>query len=210
MYLYLLDNKNETLDVFKVFKAEIETQCDKQIKIVRSDRGGEYYGRYTEDGQALGPFARFLQEHGIVAQYTTPGSPDQNGVAERRNRTLMDMVRSMLSNLKLPRSMWTEALKTAAYILNRVPTKAVFKTPFELFKGWKPSLQHMRVWGCPAEIKVYNPHERKLDLRTISGYFIGYAEKSKGYRFYCPSNRTSIVESRNAKFLKNDVISGSD
>ena len=63
-----------------------------QIKIVRSDRGGEYYGRYTEDGQAPRPFAKFLQEHGIVSQYTMPNSPDQNGVAERRNRTLLDMV----------------------------------------------------------------------------------------------------------------------
>ncbi|KAF7807447.1 Retrovirus-related Pol polyprotein from transposon TNT 1-94 [Senna tora] len=67
MFLYLLNNKNEALDAFKVFKAEVDKQCDKQIKIVRSDRGGEYYGRYTEDGQAPGPFARFLQEHGIVA-----------------------------------------------------------------------------------------------------------------------------------------------
>ena len=147
----------------------------------------------------VGPFARFLQEHGIVAQYTMPGSPDQNGVAERRNRTLMDMVRSMLCNSKLPRSMWTEALKTAAYILNRVPTKAVSKTLFELFKDWKPSLQHMRVWGCLAEIRVYNPHERKLDPRTISGYFIGYAKRSKGYRFYCPSYNTRTVESRNVE-----------
>ena len=69
-----------------------------------------------------------------------PDSLDQNGVAERRNQTLMDMVRSMLSNSKLPKSLWTEALKTTAYILNRVPTKAVPKTPFELFKGWKSSL----------------------------------------------------------------------
>ena len=210
MYLYLLNNKYEALDAFKVFKAEVEKQCGKQIKIVRSDRGGEYYGRYTEDGQAPGPFARFLQEHGIVAQYTMPGSPDQNGVAERRNRTLLDMVRSMLASSKLPKSLWTEALKTAVYILNRVPTKAVEKTPFELFKGWKPSLRHMRVWGCPSEVRVYNPQEKKLDPRTISGYFIGYAERSKGYRFYCPSNSTRIVESRNAKFLENDLISGSD
>ena len=68
----------------------------------------------------------------------------------------------------------------------------------------------MRVWGCPAEIRVHNLHERKLDPRTISGYFIGYAEKSKGYRFHCPSYSIRIMESRNAKFLKNDVISGSD
>ena len=107
---------------------------------MRSDRGGEYYGKYTENGQAPGAFAKFLQENGIVAQYTMSGSPDQNGVAERRNRTLMDMVRSMRSNTKLRQFLWTETLKTAVYILNRVPTKAVSKTPFESFKGWKPSL----------------------------------------------------------------------
>ncbi|KAL4354134.1 hypothetical protein GQ457_06G003750 [Hibiscus cannabinus] len=189
---------------------QVEKQCGKQIKIVRTDRGGEYYGRYTEDGQVPGPFAKFLQDNGIVGQYTMPGSPDQNGVAERRNQTLMDMVRSMLSGSKLPKSLWVEALKTAVYILNRVPTKAVPKTPFELFKGWKPSLRHIRVWGCPSEVRIYNPQEKKLDPRTISGYFIGYAEKSKGYRFYCPSHSTRIVESRNAKFLENDSVSGSD
>ncbi|KAJ9692948.1 hypothetical protein PVL29_011870 [Vitis rotundifolia] len=210
MYLYILHNKNEALDAFKVFKAEVEKQCGKQIKIVRLDRGGEYYGRYLEDGQSPGPFAKFLQEHGIVAQYTMPGSPDQNGVAERRNRTLLDMVRSMLSSSKLPKFLWTEALKTAVYILNRVPTKAIPKTPFELLKGWKPSLWHMRVWGCSSKVRIYNPQEKKLDPRTISGYFIGYAEKSKGYRFYCPSHNTRIVESRNAKFLEYDLVSGSD
>ena len=90
------------------------------------------------------------------------GSLDHNGVAERRNRTLMDMVRSMRSNTKLPQCLWTEALKMAVYILNRVPTKAVSKTPFELFKGWKPSLRHIRVWGCPSEVRTYNPQEKKL------------------------------------------------
>ena len=98
MYVYLLQNKYEEFDAFKVFKAEVENQCRKQIQIVRSDRGGEYYGRYIENGQAPGPFEKFLQEHGIVAQHTMSGSLDQNGVAERRNRTLVDMVRSMLSN----------------------------------------------------------------------------------------------------------------
>ena len=85
MYLYILHNKNEALDAFKVLKAEVEKQCGKQIKIMRSDRGREYYGRYLEDGQAPGPFAKFIQEHGIVAQYTMSGFPDQNGVIERRN-----------------------------------------------------------------------------------------------------------------------------
>ena len=161
---------------------------------MRSDRGGEYYGKYTENGQAPGAFVKFLQENEIVAQYIMLGSPNQNGVAEKRNRTLMDMVKSMRSKTKLPQYLWSEALKMAMYILNRVPTKVVPKTPFELFKGWKPSLRHLRVWGCPSEVRIYNPQEKKLDPRTISGYFIGYVERSKGYRFYCPSHSTRIVE----------------
>lgn len=83
---------------------------------MRSDRGREYYGRYTENGQAPRPFVRFLQDHGIVAQYTMSGTPYQNGVSERGNCTLMDMVRSMRSNLKLPQFLWTEARKTAVYV----------------------------------------------------------------------------------------------
>ena len=138
-----------------------------------------------------------------------PGSPYQNGVVEKRNLTLMDMVRSMRSNSKLLESLWTKALKTTVYILNRVPTKAIPKTPFELWKGWKPSLRHIRVWGCPFEVRVYNPQKKKQDPRTISAYFIGCVESSKGYKFYCPSHRTRIVESRNAKFLENDLISES-
>ncbi|KAK2444048.1 hypothetical protein QL285_015103 [Trifolium repens] len=103
-----------------------------------------------------------------------------------------------------------DTLKTVVYILNRVPFKAASKTPIELFKGWKPSLRHMRFWGCPSKVRIYNPQEKKLDPRTISGYFIGCAQRSKGYRFYCPSHTTRIVESRNAKFLEDHLISGSD
>ena len=210
MYLYMLHNNDEALNAFKVFKAEVEKQCGKQIKIARTDRGGEYYGRYTEDGQVLGSFAKFLQDHVIVAQYTMPGSPDKNSVAERRNKTLLDMVRIMLSSSKLPKILWPEALKTTAYILNQVPTKVVSKTPFVLFKGWKPSLRHMCIWGCPSEVRIYNPQEKKLDPRTISGYFVGYAEKFKGYRFCYPHHSLRFVESRNSKFLENDLASGSD
>ena len=100
-----------------------------------------------------------------------PGTPQQNGVAERRNRTLMEMVRSMMSYSSVPISLWGEALKTAMYILNRVPSKAVPKTPFELWTGRKPSLRHIHIWGCPAEARIYNPHEKKLDSRTIIWIF---------------------------------------
>ena len=129
--------------------------------------------------------------------------PQQNGVAKRRNRTLMDMVRSMLSNSTLPLLLWMYSLKTAVYLLNRVLSKAVPKTHFELWTGRKPSLRHLHVWGCPAEVRVYNLHEKKLDLRTIGGYFIGYLGKSKGFRFYCPTNHsTRTVETGNASSLK--------
>jgi transposase InsO family protein len=144
-YIFLIHEKSEVLDMFKIYKAEIELKQEKKIKIVRSDRGGEFYGRYGEAGQIPGPFAKFLQECGVDAQYTIPGEPEQNGVAERRNRTLMDMVRSMMSNTSLPTFLWGDALKTAAYILNRVPSRSVPKTPFELWCGHKPSLSHFRI-----------------------------------------------------------------
>ena len=136
------------------------------------------------------------------------GTPQQNGVSKRRNRTLLDMVRSMVSNASLPISLWTYALKVAMYLQNKVPSKAIQKKPFELWTRRKPSLRHLHVWGCPAEIRYYNPHEKKLDARIISGYFIGYLEKSKGFRFYCPNHITMIIESGNARFIENDEVSG--
>ena len=167
--------------MFKIFKAEVENQYELKIKVVRLDRGGEYYGRHTTCGQIPSPFAKFLQENGIVAQYSTSGEPQQNGVAERRNRTLMNMVRSMLSNFTLPVSLWMEALKTATQISNHVPSKLVPKIPYELWTARKPSMNCFHVWGCAAEAKLFNPSLGKLDPKTESCYFIGYPDKSKGY-----------------------------
>ena len=92
-----------------------------------------------------GPFAKFLEECGITPQYTMPGTPSMNGVAERRNRTLKDMVRSMISHSTLPTSLLGKALKIAVYILNRVPTKATNKTPHEIWTGKRPSLKHLDI-----------------------------------------------------------------
>jgi len=110
-------------------------------------------------------------------------------------------VRSMVSHSSLPKSRWGEALKTAAYILNRVLSKAVNKTPYELWTSKKPSIKHLHIWGCPTEAYPYRPHERKLDSRTISCYFVGYAKHSRGYKFYDPTLR-SIFETGNARFLE--------
>ena len=180
-YLYLIHDKSQSLDVFKNYKAEVENQLNKRIKRVRSDHGGKYYGRYDGSGeQCPGQFTKFLEECGIVPQYTIPGTPSMNGVAERRNRTLKDMVRSMINHSTLPTSLWGKALKTVVYILNIVPTKAIDKTPYDIWTGKKPSLKHLHIWGCPAEARPYRPNEKKLDLRSISCYFIVYFERSRG------------------------------
>jgi transposase InsO family protein len=135
-YIYLIKENAQDLDTFKSFKSKIELQLNKKIKGARSDRGGEYYGRSDGSGeQQPEPFAKFLEDNGIMPQYTMSGSSTMNGVAERRNRTLMEMTRSMISHTSIPLNLLGEALKTAVYILNRVPTKAANKTPYELWTG---------------------------------------------------------------------------
>ena len=161
-YLYFIHEKSQSLDVFKNFKAKVENQLGKKIKVVKSNSGGEYYGRYDGSSeQRSGPFTKYLMECGIVPQYTMSGAPSQNGVVERQNRTLKDMVRSMINHSTLPESLWGEAVKTVVYILNRVPSKAIAKTPYKLWTNKKPSIMHLHVWGCPVEVRPYKPNEKK-------------------------------------------------
>ncbi|KAI5316461.1 hypothetical protein L3X38_036168 [Prunus dulcis] len=186
-YIYLIKEKSSALDKFKIYKAEVENQLNLKIKVVRSDRGGEYYGRFNETGRNPGPFAKFLQEEGIIAQYTNPGTPQQNGISERRNRTLKDMIRSMMSCTNLPIFLWGEALKTANYILNRTPTKSLNKIPYEVWNGRKPNIKHLRVWGCKAEVKPYNPVEKKLDPKTLSGILLAILKEQRDIDFIAPN-----------------------
>ena len=135
--------------------AESEKQLGKSLKTLRSDRRGEYLDTEFKD---------HLLEHGILSQLTAPGTPQQNGVAERRNRMLLDMIRSMMSYSSLPISFWGYSLQMAVYILNVVPSKSIQKTPLELWNGHKPSLRHFRIWGCPAH--VLKGKTGKLEPRT--------------------------------------------
>ncbi|GKE41225.1 retrotransposon protein, putative, ty1-copia subclass, partial [Tanacetum coccineum] len=121
-YVYLLKHKHEVFETFKVFQKKVENQLGKTIKSLRSDRGGEYMSQ---------EFLDHLKGHGIIAYRTPPYTPQHNGVSKRRNRTLLDMVRSMMSQTTLPKSFWDYALETAARILNMVPTKKIEKTPYE-------------------------------------------------------------------------------
>ncbi|EXB30863.1 Retrovirus-related Pol polyprotein from transposon TNT 1-94 [Morus notabilis] len=156
---------------------------------LRSDRWGEYLDQEFRD---------FLIEEGVVSQLTTPGTPQQNGIAERRNQTLLDIIRSMLSYSSLHTSFWDYALRTAAYILNRVPSKSIPKTPLELWCGQKPSLRHVRIWGCPAH--VLKGKTEKLEPKSEVCMFVGYPDGTKGDFFYSPEDQkispqpTRVVE----------------
>ena len=105
------------------------------------------------------------------------------------------MVQCMLINSSLYEFLWGEALKTTAYILNKVPSKSAPKTPNELWSQRKPSLRHFHIWDCKVEVRPYNPQSKKFDPKTISRYFIGYCVGSRGSRFYCPSHTTRVTES---------------
>ena len=132
--MYLLKTKDEALNYFKIYKAEVENQLEKKIKRLRSDRGGEYISH---------EFSQFCAEHGIVHEVTPPYSPQSNGVAERKNRTLTDLVNAMLESAGMPKMWWGEAILTATFVLNRVITKRCEITPYEGWKGRKPNVNFL-------------------------------------------------------------------
>ncbi|GJZ44544.1 retrotransposon protein, putative, ty1-copia subclass [Tanacetum coccineum] len=154
-----------------VFKNEVENQLGKTIKALRTDRGGEYINQEFKD---------YLKACGIVQQLTPPYTPQHNGVSERRNRTLLDMVRSMMNLTTLPLSFWDYALESAACILNMVPTKKVDKTPYELWFGKVPNLSYLKVWGCEALVKRDTPD--KLQQRSVKVYLYRIPKGNDGGR----------------------------
>ncbi|KAJ9552910.1 hypothetical protein OSB04_016955 [Centaurea solstitialis] len=152
-------------------------------------RGGyRYFITFTDDFSS-DEFDNHLMECGIVSQLTPPYTPQMNGVSERRNRTLLDM---------------GHALETAAHILNRAPTKSVEKTPYELWKGKKPNISFLRIWGC--EVYVKRPTSEKLRPKSNKCFFVGYPKTTVGYYFYNPEENKVFV-ARNGKFLEEKFLS---
>ncbi|KAJ9552558.1 hypothetical protein OSB04_016603, partial [Centaurea solstitialis] len=194
-YVYLMRHKSETFEKFKEYQNEVQNLLDKRIKFLRSDRGGEYLSD---------EFDNHLMECGIVSQLTPPYTPQMNGVSERRNRTLLDMVRTMMCHSTLPMSFWGHALETAAHILNRAPTKLVEKTPYELWKGKKPNISFLKIWGC--EVYVKRPTSEKLKPKSDKCFFVGYPKTTVEYYFYNPEENKVFV-ARNEKFLEEKFLS---
>nr|GEW25942.1 retrotransposon protein, putative, Ty1-copia subclass [Tanacetum cinerariifolium] len=187
----------DVFETFKVFQKEVENQLGKIIKSQRSDHGNEYISQ---------EFLDHLKDHGIITHRTHPYTSKHNGVSKRRNKTLLDMVRSMMSQTTLPKSFWDYALKTAARILNMVPTKKVEKTPYEVWHGQAPKLSYLKVWGCEALVKrdTLTKHD-KLEPRSIKCIFIGYPKETIGYSFCYPLENKVLV-AQNAEFLENSII----
>ncbi len=169
-WVYPLKAKSEVFLCFKQFLLMAENVSSCTVGTLRSDRGGEYMSK---------EFDAFLAGRGIKHQFTVPYTPQQNGVAERKNRSLMEMARCMVKSQQLPHAFWLEAVMCAAYILNRCPTKALQSiTPYEAWHGKKPSIGHLRVFGCLAYALVPMQQRRKLDDKAVKCIFVGYSAES--------------------------------
>ncbi|KAI5323652.1 hypothetical protein L3X38_032724 [Prunus dulcis] len=162
MWVYFLEQKSEAFSVFKQFKAFGENESGHNLKVLRTDRGGEFTSN---------EFSEYCKSNGIKRELTARYTPQQNGVAERRNRTIVEMARSMVKAKSLPNTFWAEAIHTAVFILNRSPTKAVKdKTPFEAWHRFKPKVDFFKIFGCTEEVYVEQPQ--------------GYVEKGREDKVY--------------------------
>ena len=191
VWLYCIKKKSDVFSVFKKWKQEVENQVDVKIKKLRSDNGGEYDSV---------EFKLFLEENGIIMQRTVPGTPQQNGIAERMNQTLCERARSMRLNSGLPKEFWAEAVSTAAYLINRSPSAPLkMKVPQEVWTGKKATYDHLKVFGCASYILKSKEVRDKLDSKSEKVYFIGYGQNELGYRFW-NFKTNQIVRARNAVF----------
>jgi hypothetical protein len=190
-WIYFLKAKSEVFKRFQEFRALVENQSGKRIKVLRSDNGGEYSSRQ---------FIDFCAQHGIRRQMTVPYNPQQNGVAERKNRAITGATRSMLHDQSLPLYLWAEASATAVYLQNRSPHRILGKmTPEEAFTGRRPDVEHIRIFGCLTYSHVPSERRTKLDPTAQQGILVGYSEVSKAYRIYIPPLRRVVV-SRDVRF----------
>jgi hypothetical protein len=190
-WVYFLKSKDEVFNKFKEFKVLIENLSERNIKILRSDNGGEYTSK---------EFVNFCKYVGIKRELTTPYNPQQNGVAERKNRTIMEAVKTMIHDQDLPMCLWEEAAMATVYVKNRLSHSALgLKTPEEMFTGKKPEVSHLKIFGCPVFIHIPKEKRNKLEPSGKKGIFVGYCEVSKAFRIYIPGHH-HIEISRDVTF----------
>ncbi|GJY10560.1 putative ribonuclease H-like domain-containing protein [Tanacetum coccineum] len=201
--VFLVDKKaeDETREILKNFIKEIENLVDKKVKIIKSDNGTEFKNKVMDD---------FCREKGIKGEYSVARTPQQNGVAKRRNRTLTEATRTMLADSKLSTTFWAKVVSTACYVQNTVlVVKPHNKEPYELFRGFKPALSFMRPFGCHVTILNTLDSLGKFDVKSDEGFFVGYSLSSKDFRVYNTRTRR-VEENLHIRFLENKpLIEGS-
>lgn len=175
-FVYFMKEKNEVFKYFREFKAMVENQKNDNIKILRTDNGGEFCSKAIED---------FLKSFGIIHQKTNSYTPEQNGMAERNNRSIVEKARCLLFDANLDKSFWAEAVSTAVYLKNRsIASGLNGKTPYEVWYGKKPILNHIRLFGSPVMVHVPKERRTKWDKKARQHILVGYSEQVKGYRIY--------------------------
>jgi hypothetical protein len=180
MWVPVLGSKGEAANGSRHAQAAAEAECGGKLRVLRTDDGGEFMAA---------EFASYCADEGIQRHYSAPYSPQQNGVVERHNQTVVGMAQALLKQRGMPAVFWGEAVVPAVYILNRSPTKALDgRTPYEAWHGCKPAVSHLRVFGCLTFAKELG-HIGKLDDRSTPGVFIGYAEGSKAYHILDPETQ---------------------
>ena len=193
MWVYMLKTKDEALHYFKKFKLLVENGAEQGIRVLRTDRGGEFCSKN---------FTTFCEAHGILRHYTAPYTPQQNGVVERRNRTVVAMARSLLKERKVPLQYWGEAVRHAVFILNKLPTRAMSTiTPHEAWFRKRPNAECLKVFGCIAYMKTPAVHTKKLDDRSQMVVHFGREPGIKAFRLFDPITN-SILISRDVVFVE--------
>ncbi|GJT58802.1 putative ribonuclease H-like domain-containing protein [Tanacetum coccineum] len=183
-WVFFLATKDETSEILCNLITCLEKQLNHNVKIIRCDNGTEFKNYAMNE---------FCAKKGIKRKFSVARTPQQNGVAERKNRTLIEAARTMLADSLLPIPFWAEAVNTACYVLNRVlVTKPQNKTPYELLIGKSPSISFMRPFGCPLTILNTLDSLGKFDGKSDEGYLLGYSTSSKAFRVY--NKRTKRVE----------------
>lgn len=201
VHTMFMKHKSEAFHKFKEYVNLVENVTGKRIKILRSDNGGEYDSH---------KFVDFCKSRGIYIQRSIPRTPEQNGVAERLNRTLCESARTMLKSANLPNSLWGEAIATATHIHNRSQTSAAGNiTPYEHWYGRKPNVSYFRVFGCLAYVHIPKELRRKLEGKASKVVFVGYPSGTKGWKFFDPISKRMFV-SRDAVFLEDQFMETGD
>ena len=175
-WIYFLKRKDGVFERFKEFKALVENLSKNKIKILRSNNGGEFTSNEFND---------FCKEDGITRELTIPYIPQQNGVAETKNRYIMEVLKAMIHDQDLPMYLWEEVAKTSVYVQNIISHGTLGnKTPEEMFFREKHGVSHLNIFGCPIYIHIPKEKRSKLDPSGKKGLFVGYNEQSKAYRIY--------------------------